>query len=66
MSRSILILGQSPLADALAETVSAAGFQVHRPPDWPDTREELDAIFTDRSRREQYLRHLGEAYRDAE
>jgi 3-hydroxybutyryl-CoA dehydrogenase len=66
MSRSILILGQSPLADALAEVTEAAGFLVHRPPAWPDTREDLDAIFTDRDRREQYLRHLGEAYQDAE
>jgi 3-hydroxybutyryl-CoA dehydrogenase len=66
MSRSILILGQSPLADALAELAGAAGLVVHRPPAWPDTREDLDAIFTDQSRREQYLRHLGEAYRDAE
>ncbi len=66
MSRSILILGQSQLAEALAEIVGAAGFQVHRPPAWPETREDLDAIFTDRSRREQYLRHLGAAYREAE
>ena len=66
MSRSILILGQSPLADALAEITGAAGFLVHRPPAWPDTREDLDAIFTEKSRREQYLHHLGEAYREAE
>ena len=66
MSRSVLILGQSPLADALAEITGAAGFLVHRPPPWPDTREDLDAIFTDPSRREQYLRHLGEAYGEAE
>ncbi len=66
MSRSILILGQSPLADALAELAGAAGCVVHRPPAWPETREELDAIFTDQGRRERYLRHLGEAYGDAE
>jgi len=66
MSRGVLILGQSPLADALAEITGAAGFLVHRPPAWPDTREDLDAIFTDPSRREQYLTHLGEAYREAE
>ncbi|MFI5338843.1 MAG: 3-hydroxyacyl-CoA dehydrogenase family protein [Candidatus Methylomirabilales bacterium] len=66
MSRSVLILGQSPLADALAEITGAAGFLVHRPPAWPDTREDLDAIFTDPSRREQYLCHLGEAYGEAE
>jgi 3-hydroxybutyryl-CoA dehydrogenase len=65
MSRSVLILGHTPLADALAELIGAAGFQVHRPPAWPETREDLDAIFTDRTRREQYLRNLGEAYRDA-
>ena len=66
MSRNILILGQSPLAEALAEITGAAGLQVHRPPAWPDTREDLDAIFTDQSRREQYLTHLGETYREAE
>jgi 3-hydroxybutyryl-CoA dehydrogenase len=66
MSRSILILGRSPLADTLAELTGEAGFQVHRPPAWPDTREDLDALFTDRTRQEEYLRHLGEAYRDTE
>jgi 3-hydroxybutyryl-CoA dehydrogenase len=66
MSRSILILGQSPLAGALAEIAGAAGCLVHRPPAWPDTRDDLDAIFTDQTRREQYLRHLGEAYHEAE
>ncbi len=66
MGRTILILGRSPLADNLAELTAAAGLQVHRPPAWPDTRDDLDAIFTDRSRREQYLAHLGEAYREAE
>jgi 3-hydroxybutyryl-CoA dehydrogenase len=66
MSRSILILGRSPLADALAELTGKAGLQVHRPPAWPDTRDDLDALFTDRTRREEYLQHLGEAYRDAE
>jgi 3-hydroxybutyryl-CoA dehydrogenase len=66
MSRSVLILGQSALADALAELIGAAGLQVHRPPAWPDTREDLDAIFTDQDRRARYLRHLGEAYGDAD
>ncbi len=67
MRRNILILGQSPLAEALAELVGAAGWVVHRPPRCGgDTREDLDAIFTDQSRRERYLRHLGEAYREAE
>ncbi len=66
MPRSILILGQSSLADALEEIIGAAGFVVHRPPAWPHVREDLDAIFTDQSRRERYLRHLGEAYRDAD
>ncbi len=66
MGRSVLILGHSPLADALAEIVGAAGLEVHRPPAWPETREDLDAIFTDQERRERYLRHLGEAYHDAE
>jgi 3-hydroxybutyryl-CoA dehydrogenase len=65
MTRNILILGQSPLADALAGLFESAGCAVHRPPAWPGTREELDAIFTDRDRRERYLRHLGEAYREA-
>jgi 3-hydroxybutyryl-CoA dehydrogenase len=62
----ILILGQSPLADALAEWAGTAGLRVHRPPALPESRDELDAIFTDQTRREQYLRHLRDAYRDAE
>jgi len=66
MSRSILILGQSPLANAMAEITAAAGFVVHRPPEWPDTREDLHAIFAEKSRREQYLRHLSDAYGEAE
>ena len=66
MDRSVLILGQSPLAEALAELIGAAGLVVHRPPAWPETREDLDAIFTDQDRREHYLRHLGEAYREAD
>jgi 3-hydroxybutyryl-CoA dehydrogenase len=66
MGRDVLILGQSPLADALAEVIRAAGLPVHRPPAWPDTREDLDAIFTDQDRRTEYLRHLGEAYREAD
>jgi 3-hydroxybutyryl-CoA dehydrogenase len=66
MGRSVLILGQSPLAKALAELIGAAGLVVHRPPAWPETREDLDAIFTDQDRREHYLRHLGEAYREAD
>lgn len=67
MTRTVLILGQSPLAEALAELVGAAGFAVHRPPRCGgDTLEDLDAIFTDRGRREEYLRHLGEGYREAE
>ncbi len=66
MTRNILILGQSPLANTLAELLGTAGFMIHRPPSWPDTREELDAIFTDRDRRERYLRQLGEAYRGAD
>jgi len=66
MARNVLILGQSPLAEALAELIGAAGLVVHRPPAWPETREDLDAIFTDQDRRERYLRHLGEAYREAD
>jgi 3-hydroxybutyryl-CoA dehydrogenase len=66
MGRNVLILGQSPLADALAELIAAAGFSVQRPPAWPETREDLDAIFTDQDRRGRYLRHLGEAYREAD
>ncbi len=66
MTRNVLILGQSPLADTLAELLGSAGCMIQRPPSWPDTREELDAIFTDRDRRERYLRHLGEAYREAD
>ncbi|MBI2000779.1 MAG: 3-hydroxybutyryl-CoA dehydrogenase [candidate division NC10 bacterium] len=66
MDRNVLILGQSPLAEALAALIGTAGLVVHRPPAWPDTREDLDAIFTDRDRREHYLRHLGEAYREAD
>lgn len=66
MGRSILILGQSPLAEALAELIGAAGLLVHRPPAWPDTREDLDAIFTDQDRRERYLRHLAQAYGSAD
>jgi 3-hydroxybutyryl-CoA dehydrogenase len=66
MSRNVLILGQSPLAGDLADLFQSAGCIVHRPPAWPDTREDLDAIFTDQVRRDQYLRHLGEAYRDAD
>jgi len=66
MTRNVLILGQSPLADTLAELLGTAGCMIQRPPSWPDTREELDAIFTDRDRRERYLRHLGEAYREAD
>jgi len=66
MSRSVLVLGQSPLADALAEIVGAAGFLAHRPPAWPETREDLDAIFTDQTKRAIYLRHLGEACHDAD
>ena len=66
MTRNVLILGESPLAGALAEFLESAGCVVHRPPTWPATREDLDAIFTDRDQRERYLRHLGEAYRDAD
>jgi len=66
MTRDVLVLGQSPLAAALADLLQSAGCVVHRPPTWPGTREELDAIFTDQGRREQYLRQLGEAYGDAE
>jgi len=66
MTGRVLVLGQSPLADALAELASAAGLVVHRPPALPDSRDALDAIFTDQTKREQYLRHLGDAYRDAE
>jgi len=66
MTRNVLILGQSPLAGGLADLFQSAGCIVHRPPTWPDTREELDAIFTDQGRRERYLRQLGEAYRDAD
>jgi 3-hydroxybutyryl-CoA dehydrogenase len=66
MTRQVLILGQSPLADALAQLCQSAGCIVHRPPTWPEAREELDAIFTDQARRERYLRHLGEAYREAD
>ena len=50
MDRNVLILGQSPLAEALAELIGAAGLVVHRPPAWPETREDLDAIFTDQDR----------------
>jgi 3-hydroxybutyryl-CoA dehydrogenase len=66
MARSVLILGQSPLAEALAALIGSAGLVVHRPPAWPENREDLDAIFTDQDRRERYLRHLGEAYREAD
>lgn len=66
MARQILVLGQSPLADALADLTGGAGLAVHRPPALPQSRDELDAIFTDQTRRERYLRHLGDAYRDAE
>ncbi len=66
MARNVLILGQSPLADSLAEIAGAAGLLVHRPPAWPESRDDLDAIFTDQGRREQYLHHLGEAYREAD
>lgn len=66
MTRNVLILGQSPLAGTLADLFHSAGYIVHRPPAWPDTREDLDAIFTDQGRREGYLRHLGEAYREAD
>jgi 3-hydroxybutyryl-CoA dehydrogenase len=62
----ILVLGQGLLAEALAEMAGAAGFTVHRPPALPESRDALDAIFTDQTRREQFLRHLGDAYRDAE
>ena len=65
-ARRILVLGQSPLADALSDLAGAAGLAVHRPPALPESRDELDAIFTDQTRREQYLRHLGDAYREAE
>jgi 3-hydroxybutyryl-CoA dehydrogenase len=65
-ARRILVLGQSPLADALSDLAGAAGLAVHRPPALPESRAELDAIFTDQTRREQYLRHLGDAYREAE
>jgi 3-hydroxybutyryl-CoA dehydrogenase len=66
MARTVLILGESPLADALAVLAGSAGLLAHRPPAWPGDREELNAIFTDQDRRARYLRHLGEAYREAE
>src|SRR3989338_5239455 len=59
MDRNVLILGQSPLAEALAELIGAAGLVVHRPPAWPETREDLDAIFTDQDRRGPPLRPPG-------
>src|SRR5574342_692906 len=66
MARNVLLLGQSALADGLAALFGNAGCAVQRPPVWPDTREELDAIFTDQDRRERYLRHLGKVYGDAD
>jgi len=65
-AQGIVILGQSPLAGALAELAKVADLVVHRPPALPDTRDALDAIFTDQTKREQYLRQLGDAYRDAD
>lgn len=66
MVRNVLILGQSPLAEAMAHLVREAGIRLERPPTWPETHEDLHAIFTNQGRREQYLRHLGETYREAD